>query len=126
MILYHGEHVARIQESEIESIRRVVSGPFRAEPHPFLKCGERVRVIRGALEGVEGILTRKKNLLRLVLSVSMVAQAVAVEVNASDVEPLKERMSSTDVSVTAVPSAKVVDISQAFSRGQQQNLSFVS
>jgi transcription antitermination factor NusG len=126
MILYHGEHVARIQESEIESIRRVVSGPFRAEPHPFLKCGERVRVIRGALEGVEGILTRKKNLFRLVLSVSMVAQAVAVEVNASDVEPLKERQSSTDVSVTAVPSAKVVDISQAFSRGQQQNLSFVS
>jgi hypothetical protein len=47
----------------------------------------RVRVLRGALEGVEGILVRKKNLFRLILSVDMLAQSVAVEVSASDVEP---------------------------------------
>ena len=41
----------------------------------------------GALEGVQGILLRKKNLCRLVLSVDMLAQSVAVEVNAWDVEP---------------------------------------
>jgi hypothetical protein len=46
-----------------------------------------VRVVRGSLEGVEGILVRKKNLFRLVLSVDMLAQSVAVEVHASDVEP---------------------------------------
>jgi hypothetical protein len=56
-----------------------------------LKCGERVRVIRGSLEGVEGVLVRKKNLCRLVLSVNMVAQSVAVEIEASDVEPVTER-----------------------------------
>jgi ribosomal protein L24 len=58
------------------------------EPHPFLKCGDQVRVIRGSLEGVQGILTRKKNYIRLVISVEMLAQSVAVEVNASDVEPV--------------------------------------
>jgi hypothetical protein len=37
---------------------------------------------------VEGILARKKNLFRLVLSVDMLAQSVAVEIDASDVEPV--------------------------------------
>ncbi len=87
MILYRGQHVAIIPEQEIEAIQRAVEGPFRVEPHPFLKCGSRVRVTRGALEGVEGILVRKKNLFRLVLSVEMLAQSVAVEVHAADVEP---------------------------------------
>jgi transcription antitermination factor NusG len=88
MILTRGEHVALIPETEIEAIQRAVEGPLRVEPHPFLRCGTRVRVVRGALEGVEGILTRKKNLYRLVLSVDMLAQSVAIEVNACDVEPV--------------------------------------
>ena len=86
MILTCGEHIAIIPESEIEGIQRAVTGSCRVEPYPFLKCGSRVRVVRGAMEGVEGILVRKKNLYRLVLSVDMLAQSVAVEVQASDVE----------------------------------------
>lgn len=88
MILYHGDRIAAVPEVEIDAIQRAVAGTSRAEPHPFLKCGLRVRVIRGALEGVEGILVRKKNLCRLVLSVAMLAQSVAVEVDAWDVEPI--------------------------------------
>jgi transcription antitermination factor NusG len=87
MILYRGEQVATVPNQEIEAIQRVVDGPCQIEPYPFLKCGTRVRVIRGSLEGVEGILVRKKNLFRLVLSVDMLAQSVAVEVHADDVEP---------------------------------------
>jgi hypothetical protein len=91
MILYYGESVAIIPEDEIQAIRRTVEGPFRVEPHPFLKCGDRVRVTRGTLEGVEGILIRKKNLYRLVLSVDMLAQSVAVEIDGADVEPALPR-----------------------------------
>jgi transcription antitermination factor NusG len=87
MILYRGDHVAVVPDEEIGAIQRAVAGPYRVEPHPFLKCGARVRVTRGALEGVEGILVRKKNLCRLVLSVPMLSQSVAVEVNSWDVEP---------------------------------------
>jgi transcription antitermination factor NusG len=87
MILFHGENVAMIPGVEIDTIRKAVEGPFRVEPHPFLKCGERVRVIRGSLQGVEGVLVRKKNLYRLVLSVDMMAKSVAVEIDATDVEP---------------------------------------
>ncbi len=91
MILFHGENVAVIPEAEVNAIRKAVEGPFRVEPHPFLKCGERVRVTRGSLEGVEGVLVRKKNLYRLILSVNMMAQSVAVEIDATDVEPLPMR-----------------------------------
>src|ERR1700683_1444701 len=61
MILHRGDRVATIPEQEIEAIQRAVESSHSIEPHPFLKCGMRVRVLRGALEGVEGILVRKKN-----------------------------------------------------------------
>lgn len=88
MILSRGEQIEVVPEAEIDAIRKAVQGSYRIEPHPFLKVGERVRVTRGSLEGVEGILVRKKNLYRLVLSVDMLAQSVGVEVSASDVEPI--------------------------------------
>lgn len=87
-ILYHGESVAAIPEQEIESIRRSLDANYPIEPHPFLKRGDRVRVTRGTLTGVEGILVRKKGLCRLILSVEMLAQAVAVEIDAADVVPV--------------------------------------
>jgi transcription antitermination factor NusG len=91
MIISRGERLETVPEEEIEAIRRTINGQLSVEPHPFLRCGERVRVVRGALEGVEGLLTRKKNLYRLVLSVNMLAQAVSVEIDALDVVPVVER-----------------------------------
>jgi transcription antitermination factor NusG len=88
-ILYTGERIAIIPNEEIDAIRRAVNSSSRMEPHPFLRCGEKVRVTRGSLEGVVGVLVRKKSLFRLVLSVEMLAQSVSVEIDASDVEPAK-------------------------------------
>ncbi len=88
MILYRGEQVAAIPEGEIEAIRKTVEGNFRVEPHPYLKCGTKVRVKSGSMEGVEGVLVRQKNMYRMVLSVNMLAQSVAVEVDASNVVPV--------------------------------------
>lgn len=88
MALSRGEKVATIPESEIASLRRAVDGIRLVEPHPFLHCGDRVRVTRGPLVGIEGILIRKKNLFRLVVSVEMLAQAVSVEIDATDVEAI--------------------------------------
>lgn len=90
-VLSSGEGVALIPEEEIRAIRKLVEAPCRVEPHPFLECGERVRVTRGCLEGVEGVLVRKKNLYRLVLSVDTLGQSVAVEIDASDVQPAADR-----------------------------------
>jgi len=85
-ILSVNGEVATIAESEIESVRRAVEWGNRVEPHPFLRCGDRVRVICGPLQGLEGILVRKKNLYRLVLSVEILERSAAVEVDVSAVE----------------------------------------
>lgn len=98
MVLCSGDRVAVIPNQEIEAIQRAVSGSFNVEPHPFLKCGMRVRVVRGPLEGVEGILVRKKNSCRLVLSVDMLAQSVAIEVHVADVEPFATTPSLATIS----------------------------
>ena len=77
-----------IPPAEIEAIRLAVESGASLEPHPFLKCGDLVRVKCGPLTGVQGILVRKKNLYRLVISVEMLGQAAAVEVDALLVERL--------------------------------------
>jgi len=91
MILFYGEQIAIIPDADIQAIQRMLNGPHHAEPHPYLKCGERVRVKRGSLEGIEGILVRKKNLYRLVISVELLARSVAVEIDAADLEPMNSR-----------------------------------
>jgi transcription antitermination factor NusG len=77
---------APISQSEIVAIRQMVESKVRVEPHPFLRCGDWIRVKSGALAGIEGILVRKKNLFRLVVSVEILQKSVAVEVDVSTVE----------------------------------------
>jgi transcription antitermination factor NusG len=81
-----GGQVAMIPSSEIEAIRRVVESSVRAEPHPFIKCGDHVRITLGPLQGIEGTLVRKNGQWKLLLSVEMLKRSVAVEVDASNVE----------------------------------------
>ena len=77
---------AVIPDTEIEAIRRVVESGAHVEAHPYLKCGNWVRVKCGPLTGIEGILVRKKNISRLVLSVEILGTAAAIEVAAFQVE----------------------------------------
>src|ERR1700688_885779 len=80
---------AAIPDIEIEAIRRVVESGTPVEAHPFLKCGNWVRVKCGPLMGIEGILVRKKNISRLVLSVEILGTAASIEVAAFQVEAVK-------------------------------------
>jgi transcription antitermination factor NusG len=77
-----------ILASEIDNIRRAAGSGARLEPHPFLSCGDRVRVKCGPLAGIEGILVRKKSVYRLVLTVEMLGKAAALEVDAVLIERL--------------------------------------
>ena len=88
----HLGRAAPIPEVEIESVRRLLESSLRIDPHPFLKRGDWVRVKSGPLLGLEGILLRKKNLYRFVLSVDLLQKSVSVEVDATTVErtPKKE------------------------------------
>ena len=94
MIVSQGTHFALIPCTEIDAIRRAVDTRSKVEPHPYIQFGESVRVIRGAMQGATGICVRQKNACRLILSVDMLAKSVAVEVNAADVEPMRENACS--------------------------------
>ena len=76
-----------IADAEIEWLQRDL--PQRKfEPHPYLVSGSKYRIVSGPLAGAAGILVRRGNDgLRVVLSVDLIRQSVAVEVNGSEIEP---------------------------------------
>jgi transcription antitermination factor NusG len=76
-----------LPDLEIEALRSGLS-ERKIEPHPYLVVGEKVRIMAGVMAGVEGVLVRKKNDLRVVLSLDTIMQSVAVEVDADDIEPV--------------------------------------
>jgi transcription antitermination factor NusG len=84
-----GSRPAEIPSQEIDAVRRLVESPLQVEPHPFLKCGDLVRVKFGPLEGIEGILVRKTRGVRLVLSVEMLSKSASVEVDVNMVERVR-------------------------------------
>jgi transcription antitermination factor NusG len=86
MLVTSAGHAAGVTQEEICAVRQLVEKCQRIEPHPFLSSGDRVRVKSGPLMGVEGILVRKKNLFRLVVSVEILGKSAAAEVDASTVE----------------------------------------
>lgn len=80
---------APINQNEIESLRLCLDRNGPLKPHPFLEVGERVRVRSGALEGLEGLVARKKGACRLILSIALIHQSVAVEIDARLLETLR-------------------------------------
>ena len=56
--------------------------------YPQLKRGRRIRVIRGPLGGIQGRISQRKDEFRLILNISVLGTAVAVEVDMEDVEVL--------------------------------------
>ena len=75
-----------IPSSEIDSIRVLVDSGCVFKQHPFLKEGARVLVKRGPLRGIYGVLLTIKNTHRLILSITLLSQSVAAEIDMSDVE----------------------------------------
>jgi transcription antitermination factor NusG len=76
---------AVLPESEIEGLRSGLEHGIYAQPHPYLRTGRRVKVIRGPLSGASGILARKKDKLRFVISIDVLMRSVAVELEAADI-----------------------------------------
>jgi transcription antitermination factor NusG len=85
-LVENGGRACEVPASDIEALKKIAQSAHRFEPHPFLKSGDQVRICRGPLEGIEGMLVRFKNHYRVVLSIDLLQKAVAVEVDLSIVE----------------------------------------
>jgi transcription antitermination factor NusG len=79
-----------IPDEEISILRTATEG-FKAEPHPYLSNGDTVRIVAGPLAGMTGILTRRKQEYRVVLSIEAIMRSIVVEVSEFDIEPQEKR-----------------------------------
>ncbi len=92
LVSFNGQP-AVLPDAEIDGLRRRLSSGICVEPHPYLRVGRRVRVRGGPMEGLEGVIVRRKDRCRLVFSLDLIMRSVAVEVDESDVEPVTESKS---------------------------------
>lgn len=76
-----------LQDSEMEFLRSGFCRE-RIEPYCDLVIGEKVRVKRGMMQGLQGTLVRKSDSLRFVLTLELINQHAAIHVDAEDLEPL--------------------------------------
>ncbi len=76
-----------VPDAEIQAVNLLVTSTLPYDPHPYLREGMQVEVIRGPLAGVRGILLRKGTRARLVIGVTLIHQAASVELDALDVAP---------------------------------------
>jgi transcriptional antiterminator NusG len=77
-----------VPDAEITALSRLVASTVRYDPHPFLTEGMVVEVVRGPLAGVRGTIVRKDRSTKLVLAVTLIHQAAAVEIHPADVAPI--------------------------------------
>jgi transcription antitermination factor NusG len=87
-----GERPEPIPDEEVEALKRLMVSTLPYDSYPYLQEGMAVHVIRGPLEGAHGILLRKGKHHRLVISVHLIQQAAAVEIDVADVAPVEKHV----------------------------------
>jgi transcription antitermination factor NusG len=90
VVKFNGQ-AAPAEEKEIEEIRAMLRAKVPLQPWPYLKAGDRVRVERGPLRGLEGTLLRSDGSARLVVSVELLQRSIAAEVEPDTIVPLRAR-----------------------------------
>jgi transcription antitermination factor NusG len=73
-----------VPAEDIEAIRACLTKNRDVQPHPYVRCGQRVRVLSGPLAGFSGIVARQRNRRRFVVSFDVLERSVAVEMDDSD------------------------------------------
>lgn len=86
-----GDRPVSLADEEIEGLRQGISSHLKAEPHPYLSKGQRVRILQGPLTGMEGILLRNKGNCRLVLSIDLIMRSIVVDIDAENIRPIEPK-----------------------------------
>ena len=84
-IVGYGRRPAVLPDALVIALRATLASR-QVEPHPYLVIGQRVRIRKGPLAGLQGILVRKKHNLRVILTLDQIMQSAAVEISGDEVE----------------------------------------
>jgi transcriptional antiterminator NusG len=88
LIVGLGSTPAPIDELEMAAIQCAVKSGLPSQPCPFMQIGQRVRIERGPLSGLDGVLSDFRGQHRLVLSVTLLKRSIAVQVEDTWVTPI--------------------------------------
>ena len=89
-IVGFGPTLVPVDSREIAAIQAIAGSGLETLPWPYLEAGQTVRIDRGSLRGLEGILIRTKTSHRLVVSVTLLQRSVAVEIERDWVTPVRK------------------------------------
>jgi len=78
-----------VEEQEMASLRTMVASGLPLTPVAFLHAGQKVRIERGPLTGVEGVLTEFKKRYRVTVCISILQRSVAAEIDVEWVRPCR-------------------------------------
>ncbi len=87
-ILGCGHIPSPVSQEEIDSVRALTTSGVQLARWPYLRAGQRVRIERGPLKGVQGVILRAdERTTRLVVSVDLLQRSVAAEVDGAWLVP---------------------------------------
>jgi len=82
-IVGYNRQPVSVDEVEIRAIQTLMAAGVSNQPWPFLHAGDRVQIESGPLRGVSGILTEFRGQHRLIVSITLLQRAIAVEIDSA-------------------------------------------
>lgn len=78
----HDGRPARIPESQIDAVRRILECGYAAEDYPYLSKGEEVEIVCGPLAGLKGFVVEKRGSKNFIVSVDHLNKSVLINIDA--------------------------------------------
>jgi transcription antitermination factor NusG len=80
-IVSYGNQPVEVDDCEIRNLRQIVEAAPDPRPCAFLQPGKRVRLVRGPLAGVEGVIREVDRKHHLISSISVLQRSVVVRLD---------------------------------------------
>jgi len=77
-----------IPEEQIHALQAILEARISFGPYAFLNVGQKVRIVGGSLDGIQGIISEKKGETSLVISVDLIQRSIAIRVAGYRVAPV--------------------------------------
>jgi len=89
IIKFQGK-ISTIPDGIIQNIKSMIDGGFTVEQVEYFVKGDEVKVVDGPLKGMEGLVVKIKNENKLVIKVTAIHQAIAVQIHPGYLKPKKK------------------------------------